>query len=1186
MNHGRSENIIESTALTTSQPGSSFVQLSPGDSGIDFENEVNQKELILSQVATHSGLASGDIDADGDLDIYLVGVNSGNKLYRNDGSFKFTDITGESDAGLDGGEKLGACAAFADLNGDGHLDIYVGNSDAGNDLYLGDGTGRFSDASAESGANDPRATTSTALFDADEDGDLDIYVCNYAMTTTAPSVLQSLIPPEGQRAVIPDSLKDEIYVDDKGWPRHRPDRDSFLLNDGSGHFTDETEARGLDYVSYSFQAQACDLNNDGHDDLYVTSDFETPDRALFNDGSGKFTLATADHFRKTALYGMGADSSDVNNDGLVDLFVADMSARGKQRSKRQSGDMNEWRWQFMNEDPQPQMRNMLFINTGDGWMSEVASFAGVKSSDWTWATRFADMDCDGFEDLYCATGFTRDAMDVDTTNAIQQMISTGSDAAAIQDFILYQPMYRVQDYIFRNKGDVTFDTPDNNWGITEETYSAGVSLADYDNDGDPDLIINYTKDIAGVFRNDVAQGKRLTIDLAQDGANAHAIGARVWAQVGNQVLSRDVIISRGFATGESTRLHFGLGDATRIDRLEIRWPDNMLQTVETGLEAGQHYTIHRASDLTKWQAPAPEPYFTTTQTDWEQLEVDTAAREFEKEPLLPFQQSTLGTGLALLDLDDDSQMELLFGGAAGQDGVWLERSEDGSWSEFDSKLQEILGSGTEVTGICVLDANADGRRDLLICSGGIEGREVDGSSRNFLLLNMEDGLHPQRLPVDFGSSGRALASDIDNDGDLDLLLCGHVLAYQYAITDRNHLLLNDGKGNYSDAGAAQAAGLADLSQVADALFHDMDGDGWQDLVLARHWGAVELWHNSEGSFSHTADITKRGWWRGLAIADFNNDGQADVIACNTGLNSKYHPSEGRPLTLFCNDFDDNGTRDLVEVSYSTEGDYLPGRGRSCSGYAIRTIPRRFPTWTEFSNASFMDVYGDHLEGAEKYEADMLESVICLAEGDSYRVIALPGAAQWTPAFSAAVADYDNDGNLDCYLAGNFTQTQPETGQWDSGYGTLLLGSGDGSFRVVEVPLSGIRIYQDQRGSVAGDIDLDGNADLVVAMSNGHPRIALGSGTYSRGSGLNVRLKGRNGNLDGYGARLELTLDDGRVLYRSMDGSGSYFAASTAPVHFGIPAGSNAVRLLVKWADGSVSESDVGTGDVILEIIQE
>jgi hypothetical protein len=234
----------------------------------------------------------------------------------------------------------------------------------------------------------------------------------------------------------------------------------------------------------------------------------------------------------------------------------------------------------------------------------------------------------------------------------------------------------------------------------------------------------------------------------------------------------------------------------------------------------------------------------------------------------------------------------------------------------------------------------------------------------------------------------------------------------------------------------------------------------------------------------------------------------------------------------------------------------------------------------------MDVYGDHLEGSEKYEADMLESVICLAgDDDTYRVMPLPGSAQWSPAFSAAVADYDNDGNLDAYIAGNFTATQPETGHWNAGYGTLLLGAGDGNFTVLDVPASGIRIHQDQRGTVSGDIDLDGNADLVVAISNGHPRIAMGSGMHSQGSGLNVRLKGRNGNLDGYGARLELTLDDGSMLYRTMDGSGSYFAASTAPVHFGIPAGRSAVSLRVVWADGTVSESEAGNSEVIKEVIQ-
>ena len=1183
-NMGRSGEVVESQPLASAGSGGSFVQLSPEESGIEFTNEVNEKELIVSQVATHSGLASGDIDADGDLDVFLVGVNSLNKLYRNDGALKFTDITAEAGADLGGGEKLGACAAFADLNGDGNLDIYVGNSDTGNDLYLGDGKGGFTDATAGSGADDPRAATSTAIFDADEDGDLDIYVCNYAMTTTAPSILQSMIPKDGQRAVVPANLQDEIYVDEKGWPRHRPDRDSLLINDGSGKFADVTEDRQLDFVSYSFQAQACDLNNDGHDDLYVTSDFETPDRALFNDGKGNFTLVTADHFRKTALYGMGADSGDVNNDGLPDLFVADMSARGKQRSKRQSGDMYEWRWEFMNQDPQPQMRNMLFINTGDGWMSEQASQAGVKSSDWTWATRFADIDCDGYEDLYCATGFTRDAMDVDTTNSIQQLIAMGTEAAAIQDFIQQQPVYRVQDYIYRNNGDVSFSTPDDNWGITEETYSAGVSMADYDGDGDPDLIVNYTFDPVGVFRNDVAQGKRLTIDLAQDGANPHAIGARVWAHMAEQVLSRDVIISRGFATGESTRLHFGLGSAQKIDRLEIRWPDNKLQTIGEGLEAGNHYTIHRADKLEDWQPSVPSPYFATQEISWEQTERNTAALEYEKEALLPWQMSTLGTGMALTDTDGDGLEELILGGAAGQGCAWLERDASGNWTDVDNSLDDFLSGEAEVTGISVIDANADGRRDLLLATGGIEGNALDGSYRNYLLLNLESGLRPKRLPTENDSSGKVAAADFDRDGDVDLLICGHVIPYQFGRTDRNYLLVNDGSANYSDAGA-QAPGLSELANITDALFVDMNGDGWQDLVLSRFWGPVELWLNSEGSFAHVQDLTQRGWWRGLAAGDFNGDGTPDIIACNFGENTKYHPSAEKPQTTFCYDFDGNGIRDVVEATYNSDGTYLPGRGRSCSGYAIRSIPRRFPTWTEFSNASLQDVYGEDLQKAEVFYCDTVDSVILLSNGTDWESRPLPDMAQWTVAFSAAVADYNNDGQLDAFIAGNLEQAQPEAGQWDSGYGCLLLGQGDGNFSTVSVPESGVRIYQDQRGSIGTDLDQDGNADLLLAISNGHPRIAMGSGKHSQGSGFSVKLSGRAGNLDAIGARLELSLDDGSVLRRTVGDNASYFAASTAPVHFGIPSGRSAASLRILWADGSESEAAVAAGKSFMEVPQ-
>ena len=1174
---------VESTPLASAGSGGSFVKLEAAETGIDFVNDVTQRELIVSQVATHSGVASGDIDGDGDLDLFFAGVNSKNRLYRNDGAMKFTDITADAGADISGGDRLGACAAFADLNGDGKLDLYVGNSDAGNELFFGDGTGKFTEAPAGHGADDARAATSTALFDADEDGDLDIFICNYAMNTTAPSVLQSLIPEDGQKAVIPSHLQEELYVDEKGWPRHRPDRDTFLLNDGSGRFTDVTEQRGLDFVSFSFQAQAVDFDNDGDDDLYVTSDFETPDRAFLNDGKGNFSLVTAEMFRKTALYGMGADSGDVNNDGLPDLFVADMSARGKQRSKRQSGDMYEWRWEFMNQDPQPQMRNMLFVNTGGGWMSELASLAGVKSSDWTWAARFADMDCDGFEDLYTATGFTRDAMDVDTTNQIQSFVASGEDAGAIQDFIAGQPVYRVEDYTFRNNGQLGFKTPDDNWGLNIETYSAGASLSDYDGDGDPDLIINYTFDPAGVFRNDISTSKRLTIDLVQEGSNPRAVGARVWAHVGDQLMSRDVIIGRGFASGESTRLHFGLGSATKIDKLEIRWPDNKLQVVD-GLDAGNHYTIHRSSDLTDWKPAEVDALFETSEIAWEQQEINTAALEYDKEPLLPWQMSTLGTGMALADTDGDGLEELILGGAAGQDGVWLERDASGKWTDVQNNLKDLVGTEAEVTGIRVLDLDGDGRRDILLATGGIEGNELDGSFRNYLLMNLETGLRPKRLPTDNTSVGQVAAADFDRDGDVDLLLCGHVRPYQFGRTDRNYLLVNDGTGNFTDS-PEKAPALSNRSNITDAVFEDMDGDGWQDLVIARFWGPVELWLNVDGELVYAEDLTERGWWRGLATGDFNSDGVPDVIACNFGENTKYHPSAEKPQVTYCFDFDGNGSRDVVEATYNSDGTQLPGRGRSCSGYAIRSIPRRFPTWTQFSEASLRDVYGDDLDQSEAFYCDTVDSVVLLSGNGDWTPTPLPGMAQWTVAFSAAVADYNNDGKLDAFIAGNLEQAQPEAGQWDSGYGAMLLGNGDGTFESIGVPECGVRVYNDQRGSASADLDRDGNADLLIAISNGHPRVAMNRGTYSKGSGLNVQLMGSIGNPDALGARVLLTLDDGTVLSRTVGDSASYLASSTAPVHFGIPEGRTAANLTVNWADGSSQDVAVPAGETKLEVMQ-
>ncbi|MCH7471622.1 VCBS repeat-containing protein, partial [bacterium] len=1175
---GISDPFVKATTLLAAEgEAGAFLRLTPEECGIDFTNELTDSKLIYEQVSTQAGLGVGDYDGDGDLDVYLLGLNSKNKLYRNDGGFRFTDVTAGAGEGLDGGDLLGSCGVFADLTGDGHLDLYVGNRNGANQLFVGNGKGKFTEEAAARGADVSFATVSAAVFDYDNDGDLDIYVANYKDTIEYDDFF-TLVPEaaDSEKIVVPANLADRFYVDPGGKPRMLPHPDQLLVNDGTGHFEDKAEEAGLYSHGWSFQAQACDFNNDGLIDLYVTGDFETADRFFLNNGDGSFSDRTADMCRKTPLYGMGCDSGDINGDGLPDLFVGDMASQDYKKSKTQNGDVNRWRWEMLNMTPQPQMRNMLYINRGDGWMTELAQFSGVHASDWTWACRIADLDCDGIAELFVTNGMTRDAMDVDTELRMLAMHRRGASPTQIMNFALSQPMYRTQNVIFTAKEPLKYEMAKDNWGMVEEAMGCGVSLADFDGDGDLDIIVNNTNAEAGVWRNDVATGRRISLDLRQEGANTQAVGARVWAYCGEDIYMRDVIISRGFATGESSRLFFGLGSHEKIERLTIRWPDLSVQEY-SNLPAGKHYTISKASSLPAWQPAVHETLFSQSAFDWEQTEQDTVDEEYAAEPLLPFLQSGLGTGAGVADFDGDGKLDVYFGGAAGQAGQLFTGDGAGGFSA-SAALAGLIGEEVEEMGVLAFDANGDGRMDLFLSSGGMESAAGSEAYQDRLFLNMEGGFVEKRLPERRVSTAAAAAADVDGDGDLDLLVCGHLVPQVYGAAAESVLYANDGAGNFSVATERLAPGLADAGQITEAQFADMNGDGMVDLVMALRWGSVELWLNEGGVLVRGAALTKRGWWQSLGLGDFDGDGDIDVLCGNTGLNTKYRPKEGKPVTMFAHDFDQNGSRDLIEVKHRRDGELLPERGRSCSGYAIGYVASRYPTWASFADATVGEIYGQGLEEAERFEADELASVICINEGGGvFRVEELPLTAQLAPVFGIGVGDFNMDGKLDAYLANNFYGTQPETGRWNAGYGVLALGDGAGGFSCLEPYVSGISMSTEGRGVVPADFNMDGMLDLVVSASNAAPQLALGvssagAGGSALGSSLLVKLSGKAPNTAAVGARLKLVLDDGVAMIREVQAGGGYLSSYAGPLHFGIPKGRTPASLSITWPGGAVSET--------------
>lgn len=1183
---------------TGSKPG--FTYLGPEHTGITFENLAVDSNQTPIQLSAQPGLASADFDGDGDLDLFLCGLGIGNKLYRNEGNMTFSDITGKASEMLAAESDLPSGAIFFDVEGDGDKDLYVCNRNSANKLYINDGNGQFTEEAADRGAASEYSTIMTTVFDADQDGDLDMYLCNYRLNRNnvaspeADEKFQKLkakyegkqvkleIDPDTGNIELPGELAEDFSSNVHGFIQPKPHPDQLLINDGSGNFTDGAEAAGLLKRGWSLQALACDFNNDGLTDLMVSGDFNTPDYYYLNNGDGTFTDHAKEMLRTTSYFSMGSDAGDLNGDGLMDIFVGDMASRNYKDGKRQSGDMNEFRWELINLKPQQNMRNALYLNRGGGWMTEIAQLAGVKSSDWTWSCRIVDLNCSGIPEIFATNGYISKAIEVDNRFTIAAMKQLGRTKEEIQAFRDTLDPWLTDNAIFTAQEHLKYSKAPDNWGMHDNSIGTGASVADYDGDGDLDIIINNTNAQAGVWRNDLEVGNRVLIDLRQTGPNPEAVSARVWAYCGDDLFTQDVILARGFAAGESSRMHFGLGNHDKIDRLVIRWPDGKLQTVE-GLAANHLYTIRRAENLPDWVAKNPAPLFAQTDLAWEQKELDTVEAEYNAEPLLPIQRSMLGTGAGIADFNADGHLDVYLAGPSGQTGQLMAGDGQGGFSP-SPELEGKIPAEVEEMGVLWFDANGDNLPDLYITCGGIEQPFGDKLTRDRLFINTGTGFSESLLPQLYLPTGAVAAADIDGDGDLDLAVCSRAYPGAFMKTAPSTILENDGEGNFSE-NLALAPGFESAGVISDAQFADLNNDGLPDLVLAVEFGTIQIWVNQDGKLVK-GSASPSGMWNSLGIADFDNDGDLDILAGNWGLNTKYHPKAEKPYTVVCDDFDNNGTRDVVEVKYGGGG-LLPGRGRSCSGYAIDYIPQKWPTWTEFSNASFEEIYGPISQVAERFDAETVNTMLLVNDGSgNFEAGELPLAAQYSPVFGVAIGDFNLDGNLDICLANNFTGPQPEAGRWINGYGLVLLGNGDCSFIALEPPVSGLSMYEDGRGAIAGDFTGDGLLDVLMSASNAAPKLITAQASAGgQGSSLLVNVTGQAPNTAAVGARLTLHLDSGGKLTREIRAGSGYLSSYSGPVHFGIPAEATPTKLEIKWPDGtSITLDDVSTGT--LEVEQE
>ncbi|CAM3543077.1 VCBS repeat-containing protein [Zobellia roscoffensis] len=1050
-----------------------FQELSNENTGVDFSNSVEaSKQLNLFSYMyfyNGGGVAAGDLNGDGLDDIYFTGNQVQNRLYLNKGGFEFTDITNNSGTSGDVNAWYTGIT-FVDVNGDGKLDIYVSQigdilgNNGHNLLFINlgndeNGSPKFKESANELGLTVKGATTQTAFFDYDLDGDLDAYIMTH-------SNFNDGVLPRAEKRLISSPYGDKLF-----------------RNDGD-KFTDVTKESGIysSPLGFGLGISTADINKDGYADIYIGNDFYEDDYLYVNNGDGTFTEDLASYIKHTSRFSMGNDIADMNNDALPDILSLDMQAYEPEILKASHGEDSYAIFNYkLSFGYQHQYAHNTFQLNRDGkHFSEIARLASIEATDWSWSVLANDFDLDGNKDLFITNGIFKRSNDMDymqflSGDEVQKQLRSGNYdfSAALTDKM---PSYPLQNFFFKNNNNgLSFKNTSTEWGGTKKGFSNGATYTDLDNDGDLDLVVNNLNAKASILKNTTVENDSLNkgylkIKLKGKSGNSFGIGGKVTIKNKGKQQYQELLNVRGYLSSPPPYLNFAVTKNTTIDTLLVQWPNKEV-TVLTDVNSNQEVVIiqENSPDFELETKEAPKSLFTAIQSSALGVNYkhqENRFYEFNREHLIPHMNSTWGPPIAVGDLNNDGLDDFFVGGALNQASeIYMQRSN----GKFTKSTTLQTDAPSEDTASELVDFNGDGYLDLLVGSGSNQEIKPDPKSLTRLYINNGRGNFTKQgnFPKIYTTVSDLAIADFDKDGDNDIFISSRSVPGKYGSSPNSYLLKNDGKGNFS-VDVESKKYFEKCGMATSAKWVDLDGNGWEDLVLVGEWMPIKIYYNQNGNLTEANPEANslqfsNGWWNTVEYGDFDNDGDLDLVAGNLGLNSKLRATENQPVQMYYADFDKNGWPEGVTTHFINGKEHVFS-SKSLLEKQMVYLRKKFTTYSAFAKADFKDIFtAEELQRAKTLRAYEFRTCFIENLGDKkFKLTPLPTAAQFSTVNAIHKLDYDQDGKLDLLLGENFYDANTELGRYDAGYGTFLKNNGNGTFKEKSISQSGLLLNRQTR----------------------------------------------------------------------------------------------------------------------------